>query len=80
MLIIYARGSWVAGVTKSGVVVLAGLGASLAMGLSGFFGALLAEKAERERHLNDMEKATNNKVEDIHYEAEVCHGLRGARR
>ena len=62
-------GSWVAGVVKSGIIVLAGLGASLAMGMSGFFGALLAEKAERERHLNDMEKATNNKVEDIHYDA-----------
>jgi len=29
----------------------------------------LAEKAGRERHLNDMEKATSNKVEDIHYDA-----------
>lgn len=62
-------GSWVAGVTTPGIIVLAGMGASLAMGMSGFFGALLAEKAERERHLKDMEKATENKVEDIHYDA-----------
>jgi predicted membrane protein (TIGR00267 family) len=62
-------GSWVAGVTKTGIVILAGLGASLAMGFSGFFGALIAEKAERGRHLREMEEATDNKVESIHYEA-----------
>lgn len=62
-------GSWVAGVAKPGIIVLAGLGASLAMGMSGFFGAFMAEKAERERHLKEMEEATNNKVEDIHYDA-----------
>jgi predicted membrane protein (TIGR00267 family) len=62
-------GSWVAGVATPGIIVLAGLGASLAMGMSGFFGAFMAEKAERERHLKEMEEATNNKVEDIHYDA-----------
>jgi predicted membrane protein (TIGR00267 family) len=62
-------GSWVAGVTKIGIIILAGLGASLAMGFSGFFGALIAEKAERGRHLKEMEEATDNKVDPIHYEA-----------
>jgi len=62
-------GSWVAGVSKPEIILLAGLGASLAMGLSGFFGAYMAEKAERERHLKEMEEATNNSVEPIHYEA-----------
>ena len=62
-------GSWIAGVSKSQIIVLAGLGACLAMGLSGFFGALMAEKAERERHLKEMEEATNDKVDPIHYEA-----------
>jgi len=62
-------GSWIAGVSKSEIIVLAGLGACLAMGLSGFFGALMAEKAERERHLKEMEAATNNNVDPIHYEA-----------
>ena len=62
-------GSWIAGVSKSEIIVLAGLGACLAMGLSGFFGALMAEKAERERHLKEMEEATNNNVDPIHYEA-----------
>jgi len=51
-------GSWIAGVTKPEVVLLAGFGACLAMGVSGFFGALMAEKAERERHLKEMEEAT----------------------
>lgn len=62
-------GSWVAGVATPGIIVLAGMGASLAMGMSGFFGAFMAEKAERERHLKEMEEATNNKIEDIHYDA-----------
>ncbi len=62
-------GSWIAGVSKSGIIVLAGLGACLAMGFSGFFGALMAEQAERERRLKEMEVATNNNVDPIHYEA-----------
>jgi predicted membrane protein (TIGR00267 family) len=62
-------GSWIAGVSKSEIIVLAGLGACLAMGLSGFFGALMAEKAERERRLKEMEVATNNHVDPIQYEA-----------
>ena len=62
-------GSWIAGVSKSGIIILASLGACLAMGLSGFFGAYMAEKAERERHLKEMEKATHNNVDPIQYEA-----------
>jgi len=62
-------GSWMAGVTKPEVILLAGFGACLAMGVSGFFGAFMAEKAERERHLKDMEEATKNRVDPIHYEA-----------
>ena len=62
-------GSWIAGVTKPEVILLAGFGACLAMGVSGFFGAFMAEKAERERHLKDMEEATKNRVDPIPYEA-----------
>jgi len=62
-------GSWMAGVTKPEVILFAGFGACLAMGVSGFFGAFMAEKAERERHLKDMEEATKNRVDPIHYEA-----------
>jgi len=62
-------GSWIAGVSNPTVIVLAGLGACLAMGLSGFFGAYMAERAERERHLKELEKATHNHVDPIQYEA-----------
>jgi predicted membrane protein (TIGR00267 family) len=62
-------GSWIAEVTKPEIILLAGFGACLAMGVSGFFGAFMAEKAERERHLKDMEEATKNRVDPIHYEA-----------
>jgi predicted membrane protein (TIGR00267 family) len=62
-------GSWIAEVTKPEIILLAGFGACLAMGVSGFFGAFMAEKAERERHLKDMEEAAKNRVDPIHYEA-----------
>jgi predicted membrane protein (TIGR00267 family) len=38
------------------------------MGFSGFFGAFMAEKVERERHLKEMEETTRN-VDPIHYKA-----------
>lgn len=62
-------GSWIAGVSKPQILILAGTGACLAMGLSGFFGAYMAEKAERERHLKEMEKTSHNNVDPIQYEA-----------
>lgn len=62
-------GSWIANVSKPEIILLAGFGASLAMGFSGFFGAFMAENAERRRHLREMENATKNKVDPIHYEA-----------
>jgi predicted membrane protein (TIGR00267 family) len=62
-------GSWIAGFSKLGILILASLGACLAMGLSGFFGAYMAEKAERERQLKEMEKSTHNHVDPIQYEA-----------
>ena len=62
-------GSWMAGVAKPEVILLAGFGACLAMGVSGFFGAFMAEKAERERHLKEMEEKTRNHVDSVHYEA-----------
>ena len=62
-------GSWIAGVVRSEIIILAGLGACLAMGLSGFFGAYIAERAERERHLKELEQVTHNHVDPIQYEA-----------
>ncbi|MCW4052433.1 MAG: hypothetical protein NWE78_04380 [Candidatus Bathyarchaeota archaeon] len=48
-------GSRVVQVTRPEVVVTAGLGACLAMGVSGLFGAYMTEKAERKRHLKALE-------------------------
>jgi len=62
-------GSWIAGVSKPNIIILAGLGACLAMGISGFSGAYMAEKAERERHLKEMEEVATGKVDPIQYEA-----------
>ena len=62
-------GSWIAGVSEPQIIILAGLSACLAMGFSGFFGAYMAERAERERHLKELEKATHNHVDPIQYEA-----------
>ena len=39
------------------IVIGAGLGASVAMGMSGFSGAYLTERAERMRHLRRLKKA-----------------------
>ncbi len=48
-------GSWIVRVTKPEIIVTAGLGACLAMGLSGLFGAYMTERAERTRHLKTLE-------------------------
>ncbi len=48
-------GSWVVGVSRPEIVVTAGLGACLAMGLSGIFGAYMTEKAERMKALKTLE-------------------------
>jgi len=61
-------GSWVARITEAGIIVAAGLGACLAMGVSGFFGAFMAERAERKGHLRTLE-ATPTQPDPIHYEA-----------
>jgi len=61
-------GSWVGQITETGIIVAAGLGACLAMGVSGFFGAFMAERAERRGHLRTLE-ATPTQPDPIHYEA-----------
>ena len=50
-------GSWIVGVTEPEIIVTAGLGACLAMGVSGLFGAYMTEKAERKKHLKTVEAA-----------------------
>jgi len=61
-------GSWVAGITQAGAIAAAGLGACLAMGVSGFFGAFMAERAERRGHLRTLE-AEPIQPDPIHYDA-----------
>ncbi len=48
-------GSWIVGVTQPEIIVTAGLGACLAMGLSGVFGAYMTERAERMRNIKTLE-------------------------
>jgi predicted membrane protein (TIGR00267 family) len=49
-------GSYVAGVRSSAIVVRTGIATSIAMGISGMWGAYLAESAERGRDLAELEK------------------------
>ena len=57
-------GAWVVGVKTPEIVVTAGLGACLAMGISGLFGAYMTERAERKRDLKDLENAMMTKLKD----------------
>lgn len=50
-------GSFMAGITNTVYVIGSGLGACLAMGISGLTGAYFTERAERERELKNLEKA-----------------------
>ena len=50
-------GSWIVRVAEPHIIVTAGLGACLAMGVSGLFGAYMTEKAERKRNLKELESA-----------------------
>ena len=61
-------GSWVAGITEAGIIIATGLGACLAMGISGFFGAYMAETAERKGITKTLETMLNQ-PDPIHYEA-----------
>lgn len=61
-------GAYAAGVRRPEIILSAVLGASLAMGLSGVWGAYMAEKAERTRELKELEAAlfTNLKGTRLH--------------
>jgi len=63
-------GAWIADVSSPLIIVAAGLGACLAMGVSGLFGAYMTEKAERERSLKELEESMLTSLkESIHNEA-----------
>jgi len=61
-------GSWVARINEPGIIVAAGFGACLAMGVSGFFGAFMAERAERKGHLKTL-KDSVPAFDPLHHEA-----------
>ena len=56
-------GAWTARVEHPNIIVMAGLGACLAMGISGLFGAYITEKAERRRHLKTLEDSMLSDLE-----------------
>ena len=50
-------GAYFAGASRARVMLIAGLGVSLAMGISGAWGAYLTEGAERKRAIRELEEA-----------------------
>ncbi len=60
-------GAHFSGVTDPRVVIVAGIGGSVAMGISGISGAYLAERAERKRDLKKLEMAMLQRMDDTHF-------------
>ncbi|MFQ6075001.1 MAG: VIT1/CCC1 transporter family protein [Candidatus Bathyarchaeia archaeon] len=56
MMMGIVMGTYIAGEMESRVIISAGLGASLAMGISGAFGAYMVERAERIRELKELKE------------------------
>lgn len=50
-------GSWIAGATDPAILIIAGMSASFAMGISGFWIAYLTERAERTKEQKKLEDA-----------------------
>lgn len=57
-------GGYFAGIESAGQVLSLGLAASFAMGVSGFYGAYMTEKAERSRELAELEESTLSNLRD----------------
>ena len=57
-------GAYVAEIANEFWVIWSGLGATIAMSLSGFVGAYMTEEAERTRKLNSLEKSMLKKLEN----------------
>jgi predicted membrane protein (TIGR00267 family) len=57
-------GTYLARVYDPKIVIGAGVGASLAMGMSGFFGTYMTERAERTRKLKKLERAMVTNLEE----------------
>ena len=60
-------GAHLSGVTNPDVITTAGIGGSIAMGISGISSAYLAERAERRRDLKKLESAMLTNLEDTHF-------------
>ncbi|MCP8307279.1 MAG: hypothetical protein H3Z53_00510 [archaeon] len=50
-------GSYVVGVRDAKIILSAGFGASFAMGISGAWGAFMAERAQRVKNIKELEQA-----------------------
>ncbi len=50
-------GSYVVGVNDAKIILSAGIGVSFAMGISGAWGAFMAEKAQRVKNIKELEHA-----------------------
>jgi predicted membrane protein (TIGR00267 family) len=57
-------GTALAQVQDARIIIGAGVGASLAMGMSGFFGTYMTERAERTRKLKKLERAMVTNLDD----------------
>jgi len=55
-------GAYISGATNSLWIISAGIGVSIAMGLSGFFGAYITEESERSIILKNLEKSMLKKL------------------
>jgi predicted membrane protein (TIGR00267 family) len=69
-------GSYFGKVSDSKFIITAGLGACIAMGVSGGWGSYITEKAERKKEIRDLEKHTlkkmkNTKIEKAHHAATI---------
>lgn len=57
-------GAYLGDVRNAHAVISVGLAAAVAMGVSGFYGSYLIERAERDRSLRELEEATLSKLDD----------------
>lgn len=60
-------GAHLAGLDDPRAIITAGIGGSLAMGISGISGAFMAERAERRRDLRKLESAMLRKMGDTQF-------------
>jgi predicted membrane protein (TIGR00267 family) len=57
-------GGYVGKVHDSRAIISVGLATAVAMGVSGFYGSYLVERAERDRSLRELEEATLSSLDD----------------